>query len=179
MYKKIVLGASVLLLSACGTQTTPASTQTWAVETGNVSQTNSGATQLTGTKVFLVNTDPSATGGDMIWCGDHMVSLDYDMSASQDPVYDTLAELLTIDPNDYAASGYYNSLENAQLTVNSLSINNGVAEVYLNGTLSLGGECDNPRVIEQLQRTLLQFPNITSADIYINSTPLQQFLSLQ
>ena len=108
-----------------------------------------------------------------------MVYLEYDMSQSQDPVYDTLAELLSLNPNDYASSGWYNSLQNAQLTVNSLSINNGVAEVYLNGTLSLGGECDNPRVVEQLQRTLLQFPNITSTDIYINNTPLQQYISLQ
>jgi hypothetical protein len=127
----------------------------------------------------LIDIDPNNTGLDVIGCGDHMAYLEYDMSASQDPVYDTLAELLTLNPNDYAASGYYNSLDNAQLSVNSLSINNGVAEVYLNGTLSLGGVCDNPRVVVQLEETLLQFPNITSVDIYINSEPLADFLSLQ
>lgn len=178
MYKKILLGVSVLLLSACGSQSSTPNTQTWANDTGTVAQ-DTGFTQLTGTKVFLVDTDPNNTGTDVVGCGDHMVYLEYDMSQSQDPVYDTLTELLTLNPNDYASSGWYNSLQNAQLTVNSLSINNGVAEVYLNGTLSLGGECDNPRVVEQLQRTLLQFPNITSTDIYINNTPLQQYISLQ
>lgn len=173
MYKNILIGASVLLFSACGTQTTtiPDTTQTGAVDTGTT------ITQLTGTKVFLMDIDPNNTGADVVWCGDHMAYLEYDMSASQDPVYDTLAELLTLNPNDY--SGYYNSLDQANLTVNSLSINNGVAEVYLNGTLNLGGECDNPRVKAQLEKTLLQFPTIHSVDIYINSTPLDQFLSLK
>lgn len=178
MYKKILIGASLLLLTACGAQNTPANTQTGSVDTGNV-QASSGFVQLTGTKVFLMDIDPNNTGADVVGCGDHMAYLEYDMSASQDPVYDTLAELLTLNPNDYAASGYYNSLQNAQLTVNSLSVNNGVAEVYLNGTLSLGGECDNPRVVAQLEKTLLQFPNIQSTEIYINNTPLQQYISLQ
>lgn len=175
MYKKILIGASLLLLTACAAQNDTPLVETWSVDTGAIQE--EPVTQLTWTKVFLIDIDPNNTGLDVIGCGDHMAYLEYDMSASQDPVYDTLAELLTLDPNNY--SGYYNSLDNAQLTVNSLSVSNGVAEVYLNGTLSLGGVCDNPRVKAQLEQTLLQFPNINSTEIYINSTPLDDFLSLQ
>lgn len=178
MYTKILIGASLLLLTACGAQPSNIETQTGAVNTG-VTQEEQTFTQLTGTKVFLIDLENSLSGSEILGCGDGLTYLEYDMSASQDPVYDTLAELLTLNPNDYAASGYYNSLENAQLNVNSLSINNGVAEVYLNGTLSLGGVCDNPRVVAQLEKTLLQFPNITSVDIYINNEVLADFLSLQ
>ncbi len=176
MYKKILIGASLLLLTACAAQNnTPPLVETWSVDTGTVQE--EPVTQLTWTKVFLIDLENSMSGSEILGCGDGLAFLEYDMSASQDPVYDTLAELLTLDPNNY--SGYYSALDNAQLTVNSLSINNGVAEVYLNGTLSLGGVCDNPRVKAQLEETLLQFPNITSVDIYINSTPLDDFLSLQ
>ncbi len=178
MYTKILIGASLLLLTACGAPSNTVETQTGSVNTG-VAQEEQAFTQLTGTKVFLIDLENSLSGSEILGCGDGLAYLGYDMSASQDPVYDTLAELLTLNQNDYAASGYYNSLDNAQLTVNSLSINNGVAEVYLNGTLSLGGVCDNPRVVAQLEKTLLQFPNITSVDIYINSEPLADFLSLQ
>lgn len=178
MYTKILVGASLLLLTACGTQTSNIETQTWSVDTWVV-QESVTTTQLTGTKVFLIDLGNSLSGSEILGCGDGLAYMEYDMSASQDPVYDTLAELLTLNPNDYAISGYYNSLGNAQLSVNSLSINNGVAEVYLNGTLSLGGACDNPRVVAQLEKTLLQFPNITSVDIYINSQALADFLSLQ
>jgi len=43
----------------------------------------------------------------------------------------------------------------------------------------LGGECDNPRVEAQLTNTVLQFPSVTSADIFINGKTLAETLSLK
>jgi hypothetical protein len=43
----------------------------------------------------------------------------------------------------------------------------------------MGGECDTPRVQAQLEQTILQFPTVTEAAIFINGKPLQDVLSLK
>jgi hypothetical protein len=43
----------------------------------------------------------------------------------------------------------------------------------------MGGECDTPRVRAQLEQTILQFPTVTEADIFINGKPLADVLSLK
>ena len=49
----------------------------------------------------------------------------------------------------------------------------------LNGTLQLGGVCDNPRVKAQLEQTALQFPTVKSVKYYINDKTLDEALSLK
>jgi len=43
----------------------------------------------------------------------------------------------------------------------------------------MGGECDTPRVQAQLEQTVLQFPTVTDAAIFINGRPLADVLSLK
>jgi hypothetical protein len=63
--------------------------------------------------------------------------------------------------------------------VESTSIDAGKASVYLTGSLIMGGECDAPRVQAQLEQTILQFPDVTAAAIFINGKPLADVLSLK
>ena len=63
--------------------------------------------------------------------------------------------------------------------MDSLTIQGSKASVYLSGTLLMGGECDTPRVQAQLEQTVLQFPTITEADIFINGRPMAEVLSLK
>jgi sugar lactone lactonase YvrE len=65
------------------------------------------------------------------------------------------------------------------LTVESASIQEGLATVELSGQMMLGGECDDPRVAAQLEETALQFPEASQAAIFINGTPLKDVLSLK
>jgi hypothetical protein len=78
-----------------------------------------------------------------------------------------LVALLSIKNQNYGQSGLYNALYQSALQVDSVSIAGGKASVYLTGTLKMGGECDNPRVQAQLEQTVLQFPTVTEAAIFV------------
>jgi hypothetical protein len=90
-----------------------------------------------------------------------------------------LNALLSIKDQFYGQSGLYNALYRSNLQLESASINNGIASVYLLGALSMGGECDTPRVQAQLEQTILQFPSVTKAAIFVNGSPLAEVLSLK
>jgi hypothetical protein len=90
-----------------------------------------------------------------------------------------LVSLLSIKDQYYGQSGLYNALYQSDLQVDSITIVAGKASVYLTGTLLMGGECDIPRVQAQLEQTILQFPTVTEADIFINGKPLADVLSLK
>ena len=79
----------------------------------------------------------------------------------------------------YGESGLYNALYQSDLQVESISLENGKAEIYLTGTMMLGGECDNPRVEAQLKQTALQFSTVQEVSIYINGKLLSEVLSLR
>ena len=70
-------------------------------------------------------------------------------------------------------------LYQSDLQVDSISLDNGKAVIKLTGTLTLGGECDNPRVEAQLESTVLQFSTIQEVTIYLNGQLLKDALSLK
>ncbi|HZW05233.1 MAG TPA: GerMN domain-containing protein, partial [Anaerolineaceae bacterium] len=76
-------------------------------------------------------------------------------------------------------SGLYNALYQSDLNVDSLTIVDGAATLRLTGQLMLGGVCDNPRVLAQIVRTLTHNPDVESAEVFINDTPLEDLLSGQ
>jgi hypothetical protein len=58
----------------------------------------------------------------------------------------------------------------------SVTLTNGHADIRLAGKLSLGGECDDPRVQAQFEQTALQFSTVHSVSIFINGRPLRSLL---
>jgi hypothetical protein len=90
-----------------------------------------------------------------------------------------LVALLSVKEQYYGQSGLYNALYQSDLQVDKVSIDNGKASVYLTGSLLMGGECDIPRVQTQLEQTVLQFPTVAEAAIFINGKPLADVLSLR
>ena len=62
------------------------------------------------------------------------------------PLTAAVEQLLSIHDRFYGQSGLYDPLYTANLAVQSVTINNGLATIKLTGKLSLGGECDDPRL---------------------------------
>jgi hypothetical protein len=52
-----------------------------------------------------------------------------------------------------------------------------VATVHLTGKLTLGGECDDPRVQAELEETALQFSTVKKVSFYVNNVALSKLLS--
>jgi len=59
----------------------------------------------------------------------------------------------------------YNPLYRAKLKLHKCTVTNGKAEIFLSGSLNLGGVMDNPRIENQLNETALQFSTIKEVQV--------------
>jgi hypothetical protein len=129
--------------------------------------------------IFLIAVDDNGQSGSLVGCGDSAVPVQVQTPPTSQVLQAALVSLLSIKDQYYGQSGLYNALYQSDLQVDSITIVAGKASVYLTGTLLIGGECDIPRVQAQLEQTILQFPTVTEADIFINGKPLADVLSLK
>ncbi|MHB8136123.1 MAG: GerMN domain-containing protein [Anaerolineaceae bacterium] len=130
-------------------------------------------------KIFLVAIGDNGVSGKKIGCDDSLVAVDVGVQPTVAVLRSALTRLLEIKTSYYGESGLYNALYQSDLEIENLSIQNGLASIYLKGDLMLGGTCDSPRVDEQLKATALQFSTISNVEIFINGIPLAEKLSLK
>lgn len=130
--------------------------------------------------VFLVILEDAGQSGTPVGCNDSVVGVGTAVPAGEDPLVSAYAALFAIREERVGPQGFYNALHASNLLVRSSTVDaNGRAEVYLEGTYSLGGTCDAPRMIAQLEGAALQFPQITDVQVYLNDVPIEQALSSQ
>jgi hypothetical protein len=130
-------------------------------------------------QIFMIAVDDNGLTGSPVGCGDSVIPVQVQIPPTQGVLKAALTALLSVKDQFYGQSGLYNALYQSDLQVESVKIDAGKASVYLTGNLTLGGECDTPRVQAQLEQTVLQFPTVTDAVIYINGKPLADVLSLK
>jgi hypothetical protein len=133
------------------------------------------APAATQAKIYLVALGDNGASGERIGCGDSLIPVTVEI-----PTGDTLearitlavTKLLSLRSRDYGESGLITVLADSRLTVDRVTVENGVAAVYLSGTLSLGGTCDDPRALGQIAATARQFQTVTRVEIVYNGGPL-------
>jgi hypothetical protein len=130
-------------------------------------------------QIFLIAVGDNGQTGSLVGCGDSAVPVQVQTPPTSQVLQAALVALLSIKDQFYGQSGLYNALYQSDLKVYSVAIAGGKASVYLSGTLLMGGECDTPRLKAQLEQTILQFPTVIEADIFINGKPLADVLSLK
>ena len=130
-------------------------------------------------QIFLIGLGDNGKGGPKIGCGDSAIPVQVRVPYTQGVLRAALDKLLSIKERNYGASGLYNSLYQSDLHVESLALDAGKATIRLTGTLSMGGECDSPRVEAQLKQTALQFSTVQDVAILLNERPLADVLSLK
>jgi Sporulation and spore germination len=133
-----------------------------------------GTTQV---KIFLIAIGDNGVSGPKIGCGDSAVGAVRVIPPTQAPLTAALNELLSLHDRNYGQSGLYNSLYQSHLQLQSVAIVDGVANIKLTGTLTLGGVCDDPRVDAQITNTALQFSTVHSVNTTLNGKPLKDILS--
>ncbi|MEZ4569714.1 MAG: GerMN domain-containing protein [Thermomicrobiales bacterium] len=129
------------------------------------------------TQIYLVAVGDNGESGQMIGCGDSLVPVDVQIDMTEDTatrVERTLTELFGIDEQYYGQSGLYNALYQSNLSVSSVTMNDGEAVVELSGSSQIGGTCDEPRFEEQIRQTVLGIDGVDSATITLNGTPLDE-----
>jgi hypothetical protein len=126
-------------------------------------------------QIYLVALGDNGASGEKIGCDDSLIPVTVEI-----PIGNTVAERITLaltklfslQSRDYGQSGLITVLAASQLTVDRVTVENGVAGVYLSGTLSLGGTCDDPRAVGQIAATARQFQTVTRVEIIFNGGPL-------
>ncbi len=123
--------------------------------------------------IYLIALEDNSGMGKTIGCGDSLVAVQRTVAPTAEPLVAALRELLSIREQFLGQSGLYNSLYMADLQVDRALIEDGKASVYLYGTYRLGGTCDEPRFVAQIEETVLASPGVSEAAVFINDSPLR------
>lgn len=198
MLVALVAGAALLLGGCNATPTGPAaasrppsasSTQTLAAGYGASQDPASSAPPAASDEPTVMPTTASATlyyiarddagvSGPPVGCGDSAVAVTSASITFTDPVEGALRTLLADHSQQLGQSGLDNALWQSRLQVQSVERNGSTITAHLAGTLKMGGECDIPRVEEQLLLTTRQAAGGPVA-ITINGKTLRSALSLK
>ncbi len=130
--------------------------------------------------IYLVAIDDNGQSGQAIGCGDSLVPVTVNVgnqATTEAMIKSSLTKLFAIHDQYYGGSGLYDSLYQSNLTVDSVDLSGSKAIVHLSGSFSLGGTCDNPRAINQIESTITQFQNVDSAEVFYQGQLLENFLS--
>jgi hypothetical protein len=130
-------------------------------------------------QIYLIALEDNGQSGQPVGCGDSAIPVVVETPPTQEVLKASMESLLSMKEQYYGESGLYNALYQSDLQVESITLKNGKAVIYLTGTLMLGGVCDNPRVEAQLEATALQFSTVQEVSIFINGKTLEEALSLQ
>jgi hypothetical protein len=129
--------------------------------------------------LYYIATEDAGVSGDLIGCDDSAVSIRTVDVTTSDVVKSSL-EMLLADKNQfYGGSGLYNALYQSDLRYDNSSLDGDHLTINLSGDLVLGGECDNPRVKAQLEKTAESATEVGQVSIMINGKTLNEALSLK
>jgi hypothetical protein len=128
-------------------------------------------------QMFMIAVGDNGQSGPALGCGDSAIPVAIDVPYTQGVLRAALERLLAHKSQYYGESGLYNALYQSSLQIDDLNITNGEAVIQLGGQVMLGGECDTPRLIAQLEQTALQFSTVQRVSIFLNGKPIREALS--
>jgi hypothetical protein len=129
------------------------------------------------TYIYLIAIGDDGRSGPLIGCQDSAVPVVVEIEPTVAPMTAAIRRLLAEKQQYYGQSGLYNVFYQSDLRLEGINLVNGRATIALSGTLTLGGACDNPRVMAQLEQTALQYSTVSSVAITLNGQPLESVLS--
>jgi len=128
-------------------------------------------------RVFLISPGDPGRGGKKIGCGDKAVPVEIALPHPEPGLEGALHALLALKTQYHEPSGLYNALYASSLELVRIERQGPATRVYLKGYLELGGPCDNPRLLAELQETARQFADVQRVQFYLDERPLAQILA--
>jgi len=128
-------------------------------------------------RVFLISPEDQGKSGKKVGCGDSAVPVEIALSRPGPALEGALRALLALKAQYHEPSGLYNALYASSLELVRIERQGKDARIYLKGYLELGGECDNTRILAELQETALQFADVGQVQLYLEDKPLAQILA--
>ncbi|HXO21316.1 MAG TPA: GerMN domain-containing protein [Thermoanaerobaculia bacterium] len=131
-------------------------------------------------RVFLIAPHDGGRSGVRAGCGDSAVPVEVALGAPEPALPGALRALLAMGDRFDPRSGLYNPLYASPLklvAVERTGADRQGLRVRLAGYLESGGECDGPRILAQLERTALQFPQIHRVEFLLDGQSLAGLLA--
>ena len=141
------------------------------IEVSVMTGVDSGEASLT----FFQLNDGSDENG-TIGCGDRARLVKVKIPKGREPLRFTLDLLFSHGKALAEQHGLYHPLSSSHLKVGRVALLDGEAVVELNGRFAIGGVCDSPRVMVQLEQAALQFPKINKVRFYVNDVTISALL---
>ncbi|WP_425865071.1 GerMN domain-containing protein [Arthrobacter sp. TWP1-1] len=127
---------------------------------------------------YFIAVGDGGTAGPLVGCGDSAVAVTSPSVSFTDPVEAALRTLLASHTEQLGQSGLRNALWQSTLAVTSIDRSGSAITAHLDGSLAVAGECDIPRIEQQLLLTAQEAAGGPVA-ITINGKPLSEALSLK
>jgi Sporulation and spore germination len=166
-----------LLLSGCDWQPTIILNLPDAATARPTVQPTVSPDATTRVKLFFIALDDNGNSGKPVGCGDSVVFGERDIPKSASVLKDTLTVLFSAKEEYYGTSRLYNALFRSDLSVAGISNHEGVFKVDLTGQLVLTGVCEDARIRAQIMETIMQFPTVKQANVFVNGVSLDKLLS--
>lgn len=114
-----------------------------------------------------------APGADVTNCSsDQIQAVARKVPPTRDLLRASVQDLLSIRDQFYGRSGLYNALALTDFQIDRLDVTGQTADLSLSGTSILAGTCDETRLVQQLEQTVLHNKNINHVRIRLNGTLL-------
>jgi hypothetical protein len=151
---------------------TPDNPEGWQVESGNVGlhyylwRYGDGGHATQDIQVGLYAVGDAGQIGWEFGCEDSLVLVDtqiHQQVTVENEIRASLQKLFA-----YEHSELSNVFEDASIFVHTVGVSDGVADIWLVGESGIAGVCDEPRFVEQINATAMQFDEVDHVNIHLN-----------
>ncbi|MGR2751995.1 GerMN domain-containing protein [Agromyces arachidis] len=128
--------------------------------------------------VYFVRIGDDGASGERIGCGDSLVPVTTPPIATDDPLRASIVRLLETPEGEVVSSGLHTAVPGGTLDYVDGRAEGDTVTVELTGEPLLRGECEDPRIRAQLERTAMSATGASEALILIDGVPIEEFLDL-
>jgi len=125
--------------------------------------TEAGAPVYESVNVFLVD-----LGEGEIGCGDAVLPVVRDVPQTPAPLTAAIDALISNNIRIDSDSGLYNALYLSDLSIETIQEIEDIITVRLTGEYRVQAECDHPRVLAQIEQTVLEYSSAQIVELFIN-----------
>ncbi|MGG5171048.1 hypothetical protein ACQR35_02565 [Pseudarthrobacter sp. J1738] len=129
--------------------------------------------------IYYIAVGDNGVAGPGLGCGDSLVATTTAPVRFTDQVGPSIRTLLANKDHEIGQSGLVNALYQSDLSYVAGDLSGSTITIWLEGQFRLGGVCDIPRAKAQLEYTAMAASGATSAQVVVNSRPIDDVLSLK
>lgn len=129
--------------------------------------------------LYYVALEDGGASGELLGCGDSLVAIETEPVSTDDVLRASMERLLGDPEREIGASGLYSAIPGGTLEYLSGEVAAGTVTVQLTGRPAPAGECDNPRIESQLERTASAAVGASDAVIMVDGVRIEDVLSLK